>query len=201
MTKLSPSFLRARKLPAAERIAFLDSACRGDAELRHAVQELLDADADMGSFLDSPIGLGETSDLHAVIEDEGSTVDRYRLLQKLGEGGFGIVFMADQAKPVHRKVALKIIKPGMDSRAVIARFEAERQALAMMNHPHIANVLDGGTTATGRPFFVMELVRGVSITEYCCGKRLGVTKTDCVFSWTFAGPFNMLTRKASFIAI
>src|SRR5206468_9632550 len=97
----------------------------------------------------------------------GATVGPYKLLEQVGEGGFGVVFMAEQAQPVRRKVALKVIKPGMDSRQVVARFEAERQALALMEHPNIAHVFDGGVTASGRPYFVMELVRGVPITEFC----------------------------------
>ena len=91
----------------------------------------------------------------------------YKLLEQIGEGGFGIVFMAEQVRPVRRRVALKIIKPGMDTRQVIARFEAERQALALMDHPNIARVFDAGATDAGRPYFVMELVRGVPITDYC----------------------------------
>ncbi len=103
----------------------------------------------------------------AIAERPGTTIGPYKLLQKIGEGGMGAVFMAEQEKPVRRKVALKVIKPGMDTGQVIARFEAERQALAIMDHPHIARVLDAGATDTGRPFFVMELVKGVPITEYC----------------------------------
>src|SRR5206468_2121258 len=94
-------------------------------------------------------------------------IGRYRLLEKIGEGGFGVVYMAEQQEPVQRKVALKIIKPGMDTREVIARFEAERQAIALMDHPNIARVFDAGATEAGRPYFVMELVRGIPITEYC----------------------------------
>ena len=169
--EIESAFFEARKLPVSERGTFLKNACHGNAELLDAVKELLDAESEPDSLLDSPLELSETS-CPPVAEREGATVGRYRLLQKLGEGGFGVVFMAEQTEPVRRKVALKIIKPGMDSQAVIARFEAERQALAMMNHPNIASVLDGGTTSAGRPFFVMELVRGVSITEYCDKKRL-----------------------------
>jgi hypothetical protein len=101
------------------------------------------------------------------IERTGTMIGRYKLLEKIGEGGFGVVYMAEQQEPVQRKVALKIIKAGMDTKEVIARFEAERQALALMDHPNIARVLDGGTTAAGRPYFVMELVRGIPITDYC----------------------------------
>ena len=102
-----------------------------------------------------------------MMERPGSQIGRYKLLEQIGEGGMGVVYMADQLEPVKRRVALKVIKPGMDSRQVVARFEAERQALAMMEHPHIARVLDAGQTDSGRPYFVMELVRGLPITEYC----------------------------------
>ena len=108
------------------------------------------------------------------LADVGSNIGDYKLLQKLGEGGFGIVYLAEQIRPVKRRVALKVIKPGMDSHAVIARFEAERQALALMNHPHIAGVLDGGTTPGGRLYFVMELVKGVPITSYCDEQKLSL---------------------------
>jgi len=102
----------------------------------------------------------------ALLEQPGTVIGRYKLLQEIGEGGFGVVFMAEQTEPVQRKVALKVIKAGMDTREIIARFEAERQALALMDHPNIARVLDGGATASGRPYFVMELVKGVPITDY-----------------------------------
>ena len=108
----------------------------------------------------------------ALSEGPGSRIGRYKLLEQIGEGGFGVVFMAEQTEPVQRKVALKIIKPGMDTRQVIARFEAERQALALMDHPNIAKVLDAGTTDDGRPYFVMELVKGVPIIQYCDEHRL-----------------------------
>jgi serine/threonine-protein kinase len=97
----------------------------------------------------------------------GTVIGPYKLLEQIGEGGFGVVFMAEQHQPVRRKVALKVLKPGMDTRQVVARFEAERQALAIMDHPNIAKVLDGGATTSGRPFFVMDLVKGVPITEHC----------------------------------
>src|SRR5262249_7640208 len=100
-------------------------------------------------------------------EGPGSSIGSYKLLEQIGEGGFGVVFMAEQQHPIRRKVALKILKPGMDTRQVVARFEAERQALALMDHPNIAHVLDGGETASGRPYFVMDLVKGVPITRYC----------------------------------
>ncbi len=108
-----------------------------------------------------------TIDTGSIAERPGMTIGRYKLLQEIGEGGMGVVYMAEQREPVRRKVALKIIKPGMDTREVVARFEAERQALAMMDHPNIAHVLDGGATESGRPYFVMERVQGMPITEYC----------------------------------
>ncbi len=120
---------------------------------------------------DAPGGTGSALS-QAIIEGPGSHIGPYRLLQEIGEGGMGVVYMADQEKPVRRRVALKIIKPGMDTSQVIARFEAERQALALMDHQHIAKVLDAGATETGRPYFVMELVRGVPITEYCDRNQL-----------------------------
>ena len=116
-------------------------------------------------------------------EGPGTLIDRYKILQEIGEGGFGVVYMAEQVEPVRRKVALKIIKLGMDTKQVVARFEAERQALALMDHPNIAKVLDGGTTKHGRPYFVMELVKGIPITEYCdqagltTGERLELFST------------------------
>ena len=105
-------------------------------------------------------------------ERPGTIIGPYKLLEQIGEGGFGVVFMAEQTQPVRRKVALKVLKPGMDTRQVVARFEAERQALALMDHPNIATVFDGGETDSGRPYFVMELVKGIPITEYCDQSRL-----------------------------
>ena len=126
--------------------------------------------------------ISPTVELPAVSEKPGNTIGRYKLLQQIGEGGMGVVYMAEQNKPVQRKVALKIIKPGMDSRQVIARFEAERQALAMMDHNNIARVLDAGATDSGRPFFVMELVRGVPITRYCDENKLETRQRLELFS-------------------
>jgi WD40 repeat protein/serine/threonine protein kinase len=159
-------FLAAVEKFAAERAAFLESACEGDAELRRRVEALLAAHEQPGSLLDKPVWDGAgTKD--AITETVGAQVGPYKLLQKLGEGGMGVVFVAEQEQPVKRRVALKIIKPGMDSAQVLARFEAERQALALMDHTHIARVFDAGTTTAGRPYFVMELVKGVPITTYC----------------------------------
>ena len=149
-------FFQARSRTGSEREAYLDGAC-ADAEVRSAVEDLLSADG-QDSFFDRPASLADTT-ASPIAEREGMTIGRYKLLQEIGEGGFGVVYMADQTEPVRRKVALKIIKPGMDSREVVARFEAERQALAMMDHPNIAKVLDAGTTESGRPYFVMELVK------------------------------------------
>jgi serine/threonine protein kinase len=167
-------FADAAELPAAQRAGFLDRACAGDSVLRARVEALLKA-LDTGErFLVDPTRssqVGASSNgapaAAALQEGPGSTIGRYRLLQQIGEGGFGVVFMAEQREPVIRKVALKIIKLGMDTRQVIARFEAERQALAIMDHPSIAKVLDAGATDTGRPYFVMELVKGDPITHYC----------------------------------
>src|SRR5262249_9398624 len=120
----------------------------------------------------APTAREGTIDYQSPIDGPGATIGNYKLLQQIGEGGFGVVFMAEQQEPVRRKVALKIIKPGMDTREVIARFESERQALAMMDHQNIAKVLDGGTTGGGRPFFVMELVHGIPLTQFCDEHRL-----------------------------
>ena len=153
----------------ADRAAYLDQACGDDAELRQRVEALLTAHDGAGSFLGLPASdPARTTDTGGSLrEGPGTVIGRYKLLEQIGEGGFGVVFMAEQREPVRRKVALKIIKLGMDTRQVVARFEAERQALAMMDHPNIAKVLDAGSTDTGRPYFVMELVRGTPITEYC----------------------------------
>ena len=158
-------FNAALQKPPAERAAFLDDACQGDTLLRAAIEALLAAYDVPDSFLEAP--LGQATIEQSPSERIGTQIGPYKLLQQIGEGGFGVVYMAEQLEPVRRKVALKLIKPGMDTRQVIARFEAERQALAVMDHPHIARVLDAGTTESGRPFFVMELVRGIPITQYC----------------------------------
>jgi serine/threonine protein kinase len=160
-------FHDARTKPAAERAAFLEGACAGDADLRRRVDSLLDADDNPAGFLGKPAVNPATS-----CEGVGSRIGPYTLMEPLGEGGMGTVFRAEQSHPVRRTVALKIIKPGMGSRQVSARFEAERQALALMDHANIARVLDAGTTDGGRPYFVMELVDGVPITRYCDEQRL-----------------------------
>jgi serine/threonine protein kinase/tetratricopeptide (TPR) repeat protein len=156
-----------------EREAYLEEACAGDVELRQRVEKLLAAQSQAHSFLESPAAaIRDTVSLPSVAEGPGTEIGSYKLLEQIGEGGFGVVFLAEQTAPVRRKVALKVIKPGMDTRQVVARFEAERQALAIMDHTNIAKVLDGGATPSGRPFFVMELVKGVPITEYCDLNRL-----------------------------
>lgn len=159
---------------------FLNSACGSDDELRRQVQRLLDAHVDVSSFMAVPMGNIETGLLTAIEGRDfsqeslpsGTMIGRYKLLEQIGEGGMGVVYVAEQSEPVRRRVAVKIIKPGMDSKEVISRFEVERQALAIMDHPNIAWVLDAGTTDAGLPYFVMELVRGLSITAYCDKARL-----------------------------
>lgn len=155
-----------------DRDAFLEKSCGDNDALRQEVRALLDAQESPDTYLQRPVVDLAATNGATIDEREGSQIGRYKLLEKLGEGGFGLVFMAEQTSPVRRRVALKIIKPGMESKEVVARFEAERQALAMMDHPNIAKVLDGGTTDSGRPYFVMELVKGASITEYCDANRL-----------------------------
>src|SRR5437870_2944976 len=156
----------------AQRAAYLDRACADNPVLRERLDGLLSMHAQAGSFLESPAGAAVATVEEPVSEGPGTLIGPYKLLEQLGEGGFGVVFLAEQSEPVRRKVALKIIKPGMDSRQVVARFEQERQALALMDHPSIAKVLDGGTTESGRPYFVMELVKGVPITAFCDQNRL-----------------------------
>jgi eukaryotic-like serine/threonine-protein kinase len=151
-----------------ERAAFVVRSCQGDDPLQKRVEDLLRAYGESGGPLDKMAAAIATTRLGEPIREQvGSTIGPYKLMEQIGEGGFGLVFVAEQQQPIRRKVALKIIKPGMDTRDVIARFEAERQALALMDHPNIARVLDAGTTESGRPYFVMELVRGIPITDYC----------------------------------
>jgi tetratricopeptide (TPR) repeat protein len=167
--KAEAIFHAARALSREEHEEYLRRACGSDEALRAEIDELLQADAEAGPFMDpnagGPTGSGS---------QPSELIGRYKLLQRLGEGGFGEVWMAEQSEPVRRRVALKVMKLGMDTRRLIARFEAERQALALMDHPHIARVLDAGATAQGRPYFVMELVRGVAITEYCDRENLAI---------------------------
>src|SRR5579883_2325300 len=174
-------FLAATDRPAADRPAYLAEVCGPDADLRAAVERLLAAHADPAGILEPPAeptgaaACGPLPDTgpHTPRPDSGTVLTgRYKLLEQIGEGGMGAVWTALQTEPVKRVVAVKLIKPGMDSKAVLARFEAERQALALMDHPNIARVLDAGETADGRPFFVMELVKGVPITKFCDEKKL-----------------------------
>ncbi len=165
-------FAAALALPEAERRGFLERECGGDSELGRRVEALLQAHETIGGFLEKPAEAGLPEVAHAAASKApeqvlGTMIGRYKLLQKIGEGGCGVVYLAEQEEPIHRRVALKVIRLGMDTQEVIARFEVERQALALMDHPNIAKVLDAGATESGRPYFVMELVRGVKITTYC----------------------------------
>jgi eukaryotic-like serine/threonine-protein kinase len=163
--------------PPAERRAYLKAACEGDDGLRREIEELLGHHERLGSFLqadvtEQPMPVRPALPDDSPLERPGTVIGPYKLMEQIGEGGMGLVFVAEQTQPVRRKVALKVIKPGLDSKQVLARFEAERQALALMDHPNIAHVLDGGTTPSGRPYFVMELVKGVAITQFCDDNRL-----------------------------
>jgi serine/threonine protein kinase len=174
MSDRSPEciFHQARRLPPDERDAFVQHACAADESVLRLVEALLQANDEAGSFMEMATAEHAGSDQAAATHRPGETIGRYKLLQVIGEGGFGEVWMADQREPVKRRVALKVIKLGMDTKQVIARFEAERQALAMMDHPNIARVFDAGATEQGRPYFVMEYIRGVPLLEYCDGEKL-----------------------------
>ena len=175
-----------QKDSAEERAAFLNDACAGNDDLRRQVERLLNVVPKVGSFMEKPFATTKdesgvdpartaaTLPPRPISEGPGTRIGPYKLLQQIGEGGMGVVYMAEQEQPIRRRVALKIIKPGMDSALVIARFEAERQALAMMDYVNIARVLDAGTTESGRPYFVMELVHGIPITHYCDENKLSL---------------------------
>ena len=166
-------FKAAVKLPPDRRAAYLEEACGSNALLRGEIESLLRAHDTAGSFLeDDPAGRGPTVTFESIAERPGTVIGPYKLIDEIGEGGFGLVFVAEQQHPIRRRVALKIIKPGMDTREIIARFEVERQALALMDHSNIAQVFDAGTTNNGRPYFVMELVRGIPIVDYCDQEQL-----------------------------
>jgi serine/threonine protein kinase/WD40 repeat protein/tetratricopeptide (TPR) repeat protein len=185
-------FIAVLERDPSERRAFLDSACAGNVGLRGRVEKLLLAHENAANFMERPAAAQVATVDEPITERPGTLIGPYKLLEQIGEGGMGLVFVAEQQQPIRRKVALKLIKPGMDTRQVIARFEAERQALALMDHPNIAKVYDAGTTSevrgslssdlcpltsgagAGRPYFVMELVRGVAITEYCDANRLSL---------------------------
>ena len=158
-----------QKRSGAERARFLAEACPGQPELRAQIEKLVRAHEQAEGFLEPTLEVTEANKG----EEPGTMIGRYKLLEKLGEGGWGAVYVAEQQEPVHRRVAIKVIKLGMDTKQIIARFEAERQALALMDHPNIAKVFDAGATDTGRPFFVMELIRGIKITDYCDQANLG----------------------------
>src|ERR1043166_4413081 len=169
-------FILASAKPVAERAAFLDRECGEDKALRARLEALLAAHEQSEPILDGPepqvkatmkLEISDPPD-----ETTGQKIGRYKILEKIGEGGCGMVYVAEQTEPVRRRVALKVIKLGMDTKQVVARFEAERQALALMDHPNIAKVLDAGATESGRPYFVMELVRGVRLTDYCDQNKL-----------------------------
>jgi hypothetical protein len=174
----------------AQQAVYLDIACAQDSALRARLEEMLRADRCADEFFDTenrplkrkdPTAMATLQGGMPKLEEHGTAVGRYKLLEKLGEGGFGAVYVAEQREPVKRRVALKIIKLGMDTKQVVARFEAERQALALMDHPNIAKVLDAGATETGRPYFVMELVRGIPITQYCDENKLPTSERLSLF--------------------
>jgi len=177
-------YAAAAQLPATERASFLRENCPGDERLRSRIEsrfatQIASASMEATVLDDETIGSTLiTGGVHPRAPEEalGDSIGRYTLIEKIGEGGCGVVYLAEQREPIKRQVALKITKLGMDTKQVVARFEAERQALAMMEHPHIASVIDGGATVTGRPFFVMELVRGKKITEYCDEHKLSTRK-------------------------
>jgi tetratricopeptide (TPR) repeat protein len=178
---LEAIFFAALEKAPPERAAYLDLACAGDSELRRRIEKMLAAQDQAGSFLERPARSAVLTVDYPLAERPGSVIGPYKLLEQIGEGGFGLVFMAEQQQPVRRKVAVKVLKPGMDTRQVVARFEAERQALAIMDHPNIAKVHDGGETANGRSYFVMELVRGVPITDYCDQNQMTVQQRLALF--------------------
>jgi serine/threonine protein kinase len=175
-------FLAALEIEGTEaRSSYLDEVC-GHTELRHHIDWLLTLDARAGRFLERPAAPPTVAAAVIRTEEVGTVIGPYKLMEQIGEGGMGVVYMAEQTQPVRRKVAFKIIKPGMDTKQVIARFEAERQALALMDHPSIARVLDAGATESGRPYFVMELVKGIPMTDYCDQHRLTIPERLRLFT-------------------
>jgi hypothetical protein len=183
-----PIFEAALELPEEQRAAFLKQACADDAALRQRVEALLRAHEAAGTFMENPVlaAMPNTPDF-TLTDQSGERIGRYKLLQQIGESGCGVVYMAEQERPVRRRVALKVIKLGMDTRQVIARFEAERQALALMDHPNIAKVLDAGATEAGRPFFVMELVVGepswLDPDRDAEPRHTGASQRGCSIQW------------------
>ena len=176
-------FVEALEQEPAAREAFLARACGDDAELHLEVQRMFidaeRADSFFGDDDGATLSAEEFQESH--LEKEGDQIGPYKLLQQIGEGGFGSVWMAEQSMPISRRVALKVIKAGMDTKSVLARFEAERQAVAMMDHPNITKILDAGATSNGRPYFAMELVKGIPITTYCDEARLGIKERLALF--------------------
>ncbi len=176
-------FQIARKIddPVGRR-EYLEQICAGDQGLRQRVEALLVVHEGKSDFLRSvPAELAATVDQECSLERLGTMIGRFKLIEQIGEGGMGSVWVAEQTEPVRRKVALKLVKPGMDSRQVIARFNSERQALALMDHPNIAKVFDGGLTEQGRPYFVMEYIKGVPLTEYCDMAKLSLRERLLLF--------------------
>jgi serine/threonine protein kinase len=170
-------FFEAIDLPTPQaRAAFLERACGSDRSRRQRLDGMLAHHFEAGAFMEAPAATAAREAAAAPTDVSGMVIGRYKLLEKLGEGGCGVVYVAEQTEPVRRRVALKVIKLGMDTKAVVARFEAERQAMAMMDHPNIAKVLDAAATDTGQAYFVMELVRGISVTEFCDENKLAITE-------------------------
>jgi serine/threonine protein kinase len=202
--RLIEVFNEANDLPPGEqREHFLDKACGNDGQLKAELRSLLRAGNSAGDYLQGSPAVSpqlEAEFARLKPEEPGEQIGHYNLFQQIGEGGFGVVWMAEQNEPVKRHVALKIIKLGMDTKEVIARFEQERQALAMMDHPNIARVFDAGATPTGRPFFVMELIRGIKITEYCDQANLA-TDRRLRSSSQSATRCSTRTKRASFTVI
>ena len=203
--RIDPILDGALELPADERAAFVERACEGDTALQRDVERILAAatgqhrllDAETGALIDAVF---ESSTPSATEGGQLERIGSYRILEKIGEGGFGEVFCAEQLEPVMRDVAIKIVKPGMDTHEVIARFTAERQALARMDHPNITVVHDAGQTEDGRCYFVMELIRGIPITRYC-DEHDSTPNSDSTCSSRSAPPSSTRTPKGSFIVM
>ena len=200
-------FALALEKPVAERAAFLQAVCGNDNALRQRLEALLAAHEQPDELLGDDVGKPTAkATMKLEFPDEpadeavGQTLGRYKLLERVGEGGCGVVYVAEQTQPVRRRVALKVIKLGMDTKEVIARFEAERQALAMMDHPNIAKVLDAGTTEWAGLIFVMELVRGIRITDYCDQATISPHKNGSTCSSRFARRSSTRIRRGSFTA-
>ncbi len=195
-------FMAALERPADQRNAYLAETCGTDPSLREQVDMLLQAHQSGRGLLDVPTAaVGQTSAPSASEKPDLILAGKYKLIERIGEGGMGSVWLAQQSVPMKRKVAVKLIKLGMDSRQVLQRFEAERQALAMMDHPNIAKVLDGGLAPDGRPFFVMELVKGMPITEYCDAFKLSLKERAGAVHPGLPGSSSTRTRRGSFTAI